>query len=173
MLPQLSMEQADRIASAAADCAKRNRFNPVAIHVIDTAGDVIVSKTMDGCPKKGIPEFAYGKAYSAISMQSSSRTFRDKYTAAGDVARYTQMLGMIANSGNKMNTAPGGVVLKTAEGQVIGAVGVSGAAGDEDEYCAMRGVIEANLDVVMEPSEHCCTTHKDEENEDYSIKTFD
>ena len=83
------------------------------------------------------------------------------------------MLGMIANSGNKMNTAPGGVVLKTAEGQVIGAVGVSGAAGDEDEYCAMRGVIEANLDVVMEPSEHCCTTHSDEENEDYSIKTFD
>lgn len=50
---------------------------------------------------------------------------------------------------------------------------MSGAAGDEDEYAALRGVWDANLDVITEPAEHCCTTHKDEENKDYSIKTFD
>lgn len=71
---------------------------------------------MDGCSKQGIPEYAYGKAYSAVCMKSSSRAFRDKYTADGDPGRFTQMLAMVANTNNKMNSAPGGVVLKTAEG---------------------------------------------------------
>ena len=41
---------------------------------------------------------------------------------------------------------PGGVLMQAKDGTVLGAVGVSGAAGDEDEYCGLRGVIEADLD---------------------------
>lgn len=51
---------------------------------------------------------------------------------------------------------PGGVLLREAEsGAVVGAVGVSGAAGDEDEYCALAGVQEAALPgLVWEPAHH-------------------
>ena len=57
---------------------------------------------------------------------------------------------------------PGGIVLKVDD-QVVGAVGVSGAAGDEDEYCAIRGVVESNyagLTCIQE--EHSCSTVKDQ-----------
>lgn len=51
---------------------------------------------------------------------------------------------------------PGGVVIKAAEGgDIVGAVGVSGASADEDEYCALLGVQEAGLEgVVTEPVQH-------------------
>ena len=50
------------------------------------------------------------------------------------------MTSMVNITGGNMAPFPGGVLIKTSEGQVIGAVGVSGASGDEDEYCALRGI---------------------------------
>ena len=38
---------------------------------------------------------------------------------------------------------PGGIVVRDVEGNVVGSVGVSGAAGDEDEYIALAGVQNA------------------------------
>ena len=76
------------------------------------------------------------------------------------------MTSMVAISGNQMAPFPGGIVLKARnssddddDGCVIGAVGVSGAAGDEDEYCAITAVQEANIPGLMTvPAEHSCTT---------------
>ena len=65
---------------------------------------------------------------------------------------------MVAITGGKMAPFPGGVVVKNAEGEIIGAVGVSGASGDEDEYSAIRGVNEANLGLFTVPENHSCTT---------------
>lgn len=54
-----------------------------------------------------------------------------------------------------MAAFPGGVLLLSKEdGEVLGAVGVSGAAGDEDEYCAIAGVQEAELGISTVPEQH-------------------
>jgi len=38
---------------------------------------------------------------------------------------------------------------------VIGGVGVSGAAGDEDEYCGLAGVMAAEIPhAITEPTHH-------------------
>ena len=58
------------------------------MQVLDEAGDVVVSKIMDGCPRKGIPDFAYAKAYTCIVTKNGSRQFRDKYTAASDPVKF-------------------------------------------------------------------------------------
>lgn len=71
------------------------------------------------------------------------------------------MLGMVAISGGQMAPFPGGILLKLGE-HVVGAVGVSGAAGDEDEYCAIRGVMEADLGLTTVPEQHSCSTVKDQ-----------
>jgi len=67
-----------------------------------------------------------------------------------------QMLAMVNLSGNKMAPFPGGVCIKSAEtGKVIGAVGVSGANSDEDEYCALVGIVEAEIPgCTTEPAQH-------------------
>lgn len=53
--------------------------------------------------------------------------------------------------------------MKEAEtGVVVGSVGVSGAAGDEDEYCALEGVKNCSLssELITMPEEHSCKTLK-------------
>jgi uncharacterized protein GlcG (DUF336 family) len=58
---------------------------------------------------------------------------------------------------------PGGVLVRSKDdGQVVGAVGVSGAAGAEDEYIALKAIhsCSAREDILTEPEEHSCTTAK-------------
>ena len=156
------MEQADKIASGVVTCIKRNSFAPITVNVIDQSGDVLVTKRMDGCSSKAIPEFSYAKAFTCVGMKISSRQFRDKYTADKDPSKYCQMTSMVSISGGKMAPFPGGVLMKGAGGKTIGAVGVSGAAGDEDEYCALRGIIEARYEGIQTvPEKPSCKTVKD------------
>ncbi len=42
-------------------------------------------------------------------------------------------------------TNPGGVLIRTAVGDIIGAVGVSGDTSDRDEACAIAGIEAASL----------------------------
>ena len=40
-------------------------------------------------------------------------------------------------------------------------MGVSGASGDEDEYSAIRGVLESGFSLKTIPEKHSCTTNKE------------
>ena len=94
-------------------------------------------------------------------MKISSRTFRDKYTFDNDPTKYCQMLSMVSLTDGKMAPFPGGVLMKNNEGSIIGAVGVSGASSDEDEYCGIRGIIESGFEIISIPEKHSCSTIKD------------
>ena len=156
-MDKISLEQADTIASGVVNCIKRNRFAPITVNIVSKDGDVIVRKSMDGCSTKAIPDFSYAKAFTCIGMKTSSREFRDKYTADNSAPKFCQMTSMVNITGGKMAPFPGGVLMKS-NGQVIGAVGVSGASGDEDEYCAMRGIIESGYGIQTQPEKHSCKT---------------
>ena len=163
-VPILSLRQADAILNSAITVCERNGFNPVTLVVLDSHGTTIVSKRMDGCSPAGVADFAFAKAYSCIVNKYPSRTFRDRYTAEpNQAAKFCQMTSMVAVSNNRMAPFPGGILLKTvADDHIIGAVGVSGAAGDEDEYCAIQGVLEASIPgLTTVPETHSCATVKD------------
>lgn len=167
-VPVLGLAHADAIANAVIACCRRNQFKPISVYVLDAAGHTLVSKRMDGCAAVGIPDFARAKAYSCIVNQYPSRDFRDRYTAEEASAKLGQMLGMVTISQGTMAPFPGGILVKLVppeqddNGVIIGAVGVSGAAGDEDEYCAIRGVIESNIaGLTTVPEQHSCSTVKD------------
>ena len=137
---KLNLEMADTIASGVVNVCKRNSFAPITVNIMNPQGHIVVRKTMDGCPTIAIPEFSFAKAYTCIGTNSSSRNFRDKYTSELNPSKFCQMTSMVNITGGNMAPFPGGVLIKTSDGQVIGAVGVSGASGDEDEYCALRGI---------------------------------
>lgn len=159
-VPVLSLGQADAIATNVVNICERNGFNPVTVNVLDASGSVLVAKRMDGCSPVGIPEISRAKAYSCIVNKYPSRAFRDRYTSEEASAKFCQMTSMVAISGNQMAPFPGGIVLKLGD-YVIGAVGVSGAAGDEDEYCAIQAVLEADLGLSTVPEQHSCATVRD------------
>ena len=161
-VPILTLAQADAIASNAVACCLRNQFNPVVVQILDAAGHVIVAKRMDGCSVVGAPDFAYAKAYACLVNKDSSRAFREKYTAGTFdqtlPGKFGQMIAMVTLSNGQMAPFPGGILL-TYNGHIVGAVGVSGAAGDEDEYCAIRGVADSNIaGLVSVPATPSCAT---------------
>jgi uncharacterized protein GlcG (DUF336 family) len=52
---------------------------------------------------------------------------------------------LAAASGGRMVTNPGGVLIRTAVGDIVGAVGISGDTSDRDEACAIAGIEAAGL----------------------------
>jgi uncharacterized protein GlcG (DUF336 family) len=48
-------------------------------------------------------------------------------------------------SGGKMVPVPGGVLIRSSAGDILGAVGISGDASENDEVCAVHGIKTAGL----------------------------
>lgn len=160
----LSLQLADQIASAAIRAAEDEAFAPIAVCVMDPSGHSIVTKRMDGCPAMAYPKISEAKANICVATKSSSRAYGDKYLknasdpqepARPDV--FARVLNQIGILGGKAAAFPGGVLVRDgADGSIVGSVGVSGAAGAQDEYCAIMGVRGCGLsgELVTEPAEH-------------------
>mmetsp|Transcript_112520 Transcript_112520/g.359364 ORF Transcript_112520/g.359364 Transcript_112520/m.359364 type:complete len:218 (-) Transcript_112520:20-673(-) len=146
--PTLTLEAADEMANAAVREARARKFNDIAVVVMDASGRTIVSKRMISCPS--LPqEIAHAKASACIGLRASSRAPKEKYVPD----RTAQLLAMtIIGQAAQMPLAafPGGVLLRDGEGNVVGAVGVSGAAADEDEHCAITA--GQSIGLVTEPA---------------------
>lgn len=162
-VPMLRLDQADLLANKVVECCQRNDFNPITVYVLDSSGHTLVSKRMDGCSPVGLPDFAKAKAFSCIVNKYPSRNFRDRYTVTDredTLQKFGQMIGMVSISQGEMAPFPGGILLKLGD-NIVGAIGVSGAAGDEDEYCAIRAVMESGLGLSPVPEQHSCGTVRD------------
>ena len=68
-------------------------------------------------------------------MGISSRTIRDRLKE-----RPAFQSALASASGGRFIPVPGGVLIRNAGGDVIGAVGISGDASDKDEYAAISAV---------------------------------
>jgi len=159
----LTLSAADAMADAAiAAVSDLRTHKPMCVTVLDAAGGIIVQKRMDGCPDGAYRQFSYAKARTCIHLQSSSRTFREKYTGSGEAAKFTQAASMVSIMGGDLVPVAGGVLIRSGDGATVGAIGVSGAAADEDEYLAWKGVqaVKARGDLATVPESHCCKTLK-------------
>ena len=116
---------------------------PLTVAVLDAGGHVVVLKRADG---SGIlrPQIAVAKAYGAVGMGMSSRALGER--AEKQPVFFT---ALAAVSGGNLAPAAGGVLVRDADGTLLGAVGVSGDVSDMDERCAVLAVADAGL--VPEP----------------------
>jgi uncharacterized protein GlcG (DUF336 family) len=109
------------------------------VAVLDAGGTLVVLKRQDG---SGVlrGDIAIGKAWGALGMGISSRTIRDRLK---DRPAFQSALAAAAQG--RFIPVPGGVLVRNAAGEVIGAVGISGDASDKDEYAAISAVRAAGL----------------------------
>ncbi len=135
----LSLETAERIADAALAAGRDAGLLPLTVVVLDAGGVTVLLKRQDG---SGIlrGDIAAGKAWGALGMGISSRTIRDRLKD-----RPAFQSALAAASEGRFIPVPGGVLVRNADGEIIGAVGISGDASDKDEYAAITGVIAAGL----------------------------
>src|ERR1700747_2854964 len=83
---------------------------------------------------------ACGKAYAALALGRSSRLVRVRNEERPAFMRY-----LIAASDDQLFPEGGGMQIRDAGGEVIGAVGVTGDTEDRDEELAVHGIHVAGL----------------------------
>jgi uncharacterized protein GlcG (DUF336 family) len=135
----ITLAQAATIVDTALKKGRETNCAPLTVAVLDPGGYLVAFKRED---RSGILRFdiAYGKAWGALGMGFGSRTLAER---AAQTPQFFTMLA--AASGGRMVCNPGGVLIKNAAGDVIGAVGISGDTSDKDEACAIAGVAAAGL----------------------------
>ncbi|HEX6684106.1 MAG TPA: heme-binding protein [Candidatus Limnocylindrales bacterium] len=130
----LTLEQANTIINAAIAEGRARNFAPLAIAVLDSGGHLIAFQREDGA---GFARFhlANAKAWGALGMGFGTRELAGR--AQSSPAFVT---AASAATGGRMIPSPGGVLILGANAEVIGAVGISGDIGDNDEICALAGI---------------------------------
>jgi uncharacterized protein GlcG (DUF336 family) len=125
----ISSAMAMTMAETAIATCKANGYN-VSAHVIGRNGEVIVAMRGDGTGPHTL-ENSFKKAYTAKAFRRPSGDY-------GDSIKDNFTAGALHLS--NIVTARGALPI-TVEGDVIGAIGVSGAPGGEkDEVCARSGI---------------------------------
>jgi uncharacterized protein GlcG (DUF336 family) len=112
-------------AGVIAECTK-NQWN-VAVAIVDPHGFLVYFERMENTQYASM-DIAIGKAKAAATYRRPTRAFADVINKGGPAT--ATLPGVFAS--------PGGVPLM-ADGKVIGAVGASGATGDQDEQCSKAG----------------------------------
>ncbi|MPZ57348.1 MAG: heme-binding protein [Rhizobiales bacterium] len=135
----VTLAQASTIVDAALKKAREMNTHPMTVAVLDAGGHLVAFKREDA---SGILRYdiAYGKAWGALGMGFGTRTHFDR--AARQGVFYTALASI---SGGRLVPVPGGVLIRDANGHVIGAVGISGDVSDKDETCAVAGIEAAGL----------------------------
>jgi uncharacterized protein GlcG (DUF336 family) len=136
------LAQASAIIDAALAEGRKRSFAPLAIALLDAGGHVIACKREDGASFFRF-EIAYGKAWGALGMGFGTRELAERAT------KYPTFVAALSTaSQGRMIPSPGGVLVANADGEVIGAVGISGDVGDNDEACAVAGIEAVGLSAI-------------------------
>jgi uncharacterized protein GlcG (DUF336 family) len=135
----VNLAQSSTIVDAALRKGRELNCAPLTVAVLDPGGHLVAFKRED---KSGVLRFdiAFGKAWGALGMGFGSRTLAAR---AANTAMFFTALASV--SGGRMVPVPGGVLIRDAGGDVIGAVGISGDTSDRDETCAIAGIEAAGL----------------------------
>lgn len=135
----LTLDQARQILDAALATSKDKGYQPMAIAVLDASGHLKAFVSEDGASMFRF-DIARAKAWGAVGMGVSSRTLSER--AKGNPNFF---VSLAATAEGKFLPQTGAVVIKDAQGQLLGAVGASGGTGDEDELICLAGVAAAGL----------------------------
>lgn len=141
----LSLAEANAIVTEALRLGREAGMLPLTVVALDAGGRPVAMQSEDG---SGLLRFdiAFGKAWGALGMGISSRLIRDRLAA-----RPAFQAALAAASDGRFVPVPGGVLVQTGEGVIVGAVGVSGDTSEKDEYCAVEAIRSAGL--APEPAE--------------------
>jgi uncharacterized protein GlcG (DUF336 family) len=138
-MSSLNLKKAEAIIDVALAEGRKRNFAPLAVAVLDAGGHLIAFKREDGA---GFARFniVYGKAWGSLGMGFGTRELAER------AAKLPTFIATLATTmEGRLVPSPGGVLVADADKNVIGAVGVSGDIGDNDEICAVAGIVAAGF----------------------------
>ena len=138
-MASLTLEAARSILDAALEKSAAMKLNPLAVVVLDARGCLKAACAQDGTSLLRA-EIAHGKAYGALALGLGSRAI---FKRAQEQAYFVDAVNTLAQG--RLVPVPGGVLIQTADGSLLGAVGISGDTSDNDEACAVAAIEAAGL----------------------------
>jgi uncharacterized protein GlcG (DUF336 family) len=124
----VGLEEARRIVAAAQKRAE-SIDKPITVVVVDAAGFPVLIERMDGA-RPLQPQIATAKAYTAAIMQRPCSMLK------GWADHEPFFFAQVSRMGHQPIVATGGGFPLKRDGDIVGAVGISGGTGDEDQALA-------------------------------------
>jgi uncharacterized protein GlcG (DUF336 family) len=132
----LTLEAAQTVIEVALKRSRADGCMPMTVVVLDDRGTVKAAGSEDGASLSRF-DIARGKAFACLAFDLGAR-------AVGAKAQiFVNAVGQLADV--NMIPVAGGVLMRKADGTVVGAVGISGDSSDNDEKAAVAGVEAAGF----------------------------
>ena len=135
----IDLDAARRLIAEIRSAAHAQGLKPMTVVVLDAGGHVVAAEREDGS-SNGRFDIAYGKAHGAIALGLGSRALM---TRAEQQPYF--IAAVTSASGGALVPVPGGVLVRDTEGNLVGAVGVTGDTSDNDEAAAVAGIEAVGL----------------------------
>ena len=127
--PPITLEQAKKALAGAEAEALKNKWQMVIV-ILDSGGNLVAVHRLDGA-QFGSIEVAREKAWSAVAFRRPTKVFQDAIEKGGVNLRLLRLAGA--------NPLDGGLPI-VVDGKIVGAIGVSGATGEQDAQVGRAGI---------------------------------
>ena len=135
----ITLAQADKIIDAIIARARELNCRPTSVVVVELGAIVKAFKKEDGSAMMRF-EMAMGKAHAALALGRSSSLVRVRTEQ-----RPLFMDFLFKASQDRIFAEGGGMLIRAADGELLGAVGVTGDTQEQDEALAAHGIRAAGL----------------------------
>ncbi len=135
----ITLDQANQMIAAILKRGVELGCRPISAVVVEPGCVVKAFQKEDGASMMRF-EMAYGKAYAALSLGRNSGLVKQRQQEKPDFVQF-----LIAASGERLFAEGGGALIRDDNGDVIGAVGVTGDTEEHDDELAVHGIHAAGL----------------------------
>jgi uncharacterized protein GlcG (DUF336 family) len=129
MMDALTLTGAQTLIGKAIAMAADDGARPIAVAVVDAAGDLLAFVRQDGMPARSVA-IVQGKAYTAVRLGITTAAFHQRL--AKENLRPSDFCD------DRLTAMAGGAVLRDGAGRLLGAIGVTGLAASEDQEIVDR-----------------------------------
>lgn len=138
-MSMISLDQSNRLIGAIFARGRELGCRPLSVVIVEPGAKVKAFQKEDGSAMMRF-EMAFGKAYAALALGRSSSLVRVRTEERPVFMQY-----LIRASGEQIFPEGGGMLIRNNDGEVIGAVGVTGDTQERDEELAAYGIRAAGL----------------------------
>ena len=138
-MASIKLEQANRIIETILKRGAELNCRPLSVVIVEPGCKVKAFQKEDGSSMIRF-EMAFGKAYASLALGRNSKLVRVRNEEKPIFMRY-----LIAASDDQIFPEGGGMLIRDQDGEVIGAVGVTGDTEDRDEELAAHGIRSIGL----------------------------
>ena len=135
----IKLSEANRIIDAILSRGRELKCRPLSVVVVEPGASVKAFQKEDDSSMLRF-EMAYGKAYAALALGRSSSLVRMRAEERPMFMEY-----VIRASRDQIFPEGGGMLIRDKDGELIGAIGVTGDTQERDEELAAHGIRAAGF----------------------------